>query len=66
MLVTRHHPKLGAHLVIALARLYVQNLARRNSQEAGSTREKMGGEERISKRKQEKPVARERVSQIGE
>jgi hypothetical protein len=38
-------PKTGAHLVTALARLNVQNLARRSSLEAGSTREKKGGEE---------------------
>jgi hypothetical protein len=38
VLVAHHLPKFGAHLVIALARLHVQNLARRNSLEAGRTR----------------------------
>jgi hypothetical protein len=38
--VAHHLPKLGAHLVTALARLHVHDLARRNSLEAGSTREK--------------------------
>jgi hypothetical protein len=46
MLVAKHLLKLGAHLVTALARLHVHNLARRSSLEAGSTREKKGGEER--------------------
>ena len=34
-----HLQKLGAHLVTALARLHVHNLARKSSLEAGSTRE---------------------------
>jgi hypothetical protein len=45
-LVEQHLLKLGAHLVTALARLHVRNLARRSSMKAGSTREKRGGEER--------------------
>jgi hypothetical protein len=49
-LVTQHLLKLGAHLVTALARLHVLNLARRSSLEAGSKREKKGGEERRSVR----------------
>jgi len=44
--VAQHLLKLGANLVTALARLHVRNLAQRNSLEAGSTREKKGGEER--------------------
>jgi hypothetical protein len=43
VLVAQQHPKLGAHLVTALARLNVQNVAQRSSLEAGSTREKKGG-----------------------
>jgi hypothetical protein len=43
MLVAQHLLKLGSHLVTALARLHVRNLARRNSLEAGSAREKKGG-----------------------
>jgi hypothetical protein len=39
-------PKLVADLATALTRLHVKNLARRRSLEAGSTREKKGGEER--------------------
>jgi hypothetical protein len=35
--------KLGAHLATSLARLHVQNLARRSSLEAESTREKRAG-----------------------
>jgi hypothetical protein len=44
--VAHHLPKLCAHLVTALARLHVHNLARRSSLEAGSKREKnvKGGE----------------------
>ena len=38
--------KLGAYLVTALARLHVQKLTLRSSLNAGSTREKKGGEER--------------------
>jgi hypothetical protein len=45
VLVTQHLLKLGAHLITALARLQVKNLARRSSLEAGTTREKKGGEE---------------------
>jgi hypothetical protein len=45
VLVAQHLLKLVAHLVTALARLHVRNLARRSSLEAGSTREKKGGEE---------------------
>jgi type IV secretory pathway TrbF-like protein len=51
VLVAQHLLKLGAYLVTALARLHVQNLARRNSLEAGSTREIKGGEERRNVRK---------------
>jgi hypothetical protein len=43
VLIAQQHQKLGAHLVTALARLNVQNVARRSSLEAGSTREKKGG-----------------------
>jgi hypothetical protein len=42
VLVAYHLPIPGAHLVTALARLHVHNPARRNSLEAGSTREKQG------------------------
>jgi hypothetical protein len=38
-LVAHHLSKLGAHLVTALVRLTLRNLARRSSLEAGSTRE---------------------------
>jgi hypothetical protein len=38
VLVAQHLLKLGAHVVTARARLHVQNLARRSSPEAGSTR----------------------------
>jgi hypothetical protein len=38
--------QLGAHLVTALTRLNVYNLARTISLEAGSTRDKMGGKDR--------------------
>jgi hypothetical protein len=41
-----HLLKLGAHLITALARLHLHKLARRSSLEAGSKREKKGGEER--------------------
>jgi hypothetical protein len=44
VLVARHLLKFGA--ATALTRLHVQNLARRSSLEAGSKREKKGGEER--------------------
>jgi hypothetical protein len=50
VLVAKHLLKLGAYLITALSRLHVQNLARRSSLEAGSTREKKGGEERRSVR----------------
>jgi hypothetical protein len=43
VLIAHHLQKLGVHLVTALARLNVHNLARRSSLEAGSTREKKGG-----------------------
>jgi hypothetical protein len=46
VLVAKHLLKLGAHLVTALARLHVHNLARRINLEAGRMREKKGGEER--------------------
>ena len=39
-LVAQHLLKLGAHQATALARLQVQNLARRSSLEVGTTREK--------------------------
>jgi hypothetical protein len=44
VLVAKHLLKLGAHLATALARLHVHNLTRRNSLEAGSKREKKGGD----------------------
>ena len=50
VLVAHHLPKLGAHLVTALARLNVHNPAPRSRPEAGSTREKKGGEERRNAR----------------
>ena len=43
LLVTYFLSKLGAHFVTALARLHVQNLMRRRSLVAGSTRKKMAG-----------------------
>jgi hypothetical protein len=46
VLVAQHLLKLVAHLATALARLHVHNLTRRSSLEAGSKREKKGGEER--------------------
>jgi hypothetical protein len=46
VLVAQSLSKLGVHLVTALARLHVYNLARRSSLEAGSMWEKKGGEER--------------------
>jgi hypothetical protein len=46
VLVAQHLLKLGAHLVTALGRLHVHNPTRRSSLEAGSKREKKGGEER--------------------
>jgi hypothetical protein len=46
MFVAKHLLKLGAHLATSLARLHVHNLARRSSLEAGSKRDKKGGEER--------------------
>jgi hypothetical protein len=42
VLVAQHLPKLGAHLVTALARLHVQKLARKKSLKAGNTRDKKG------------------------
>jgi hypothetical protein len=74
-LVAHYLQKLGAHLVTALARLHVHNLARRNSLEAGSKREKNGGEERRNTQKlrvavyhgkQEIPGARAHLSRTGE
>jgi hypothetical protein len=50
VLVARHLLKLGAHLATALGRLHVQNLTRRSSLEAGSTRKKRGEEERRNAR----------------
>jgi hypothetical protein len=50
VLVAQRLLKLGAHLVTALARLHVRNLTRRSSLEAGSKREKTGGEERRNAR----------------
>jgi hypothetical protein len=46
VLVAQHHLKLGAHLFTSLARLHVRNPARRSSLQAGSKREKIGGDER--------------------
>jgi hypothetical protein len=50
VLVAQHLLKVGAHLATALARLHVHNLTRRSSLEAGSNREKKGGEERRNAR----------------
>jgi hypothetical protein len=74
VLVAQQLLKPGAHLVTALARLHVQNLARRSSLEAGSKREKKGGEKRSNvrssvwqfcTRNKEMQVARARVSRTG-
>ena len=46
VLVAKHLLKLAAHLATALACLHVRNLARRNGLDAGSTREKKGGNQR--------------------
>jgi hypothetical protein len=43
VLVARHLLKLGTYLITALARLHVQNLARRSSLEAGARGRKMAG-----------------------
>jgi hypothetical protein len=43
VLVAHHLPKLGAHLVIALARLSERNIARRSSLKTGTTRAQKGG-----------------------
>jgi hypothetical protein len=43
VLVAQHLLRTGAHLVTALARPHVKNLARKFSLEAGSTWEKKGG-----------------------
>jgi hypothetical protein len=43
VLIVQSPPKLVAHMGNALARLNVQNLSRRSSLEAGSTREKKSG-----------------------
>jgi type IV secretory pathway TrbF-like protein len=45
VLVAKHLLKVCAHLVTALARLHVHNLARRRRLEAGGMRKKKGGEE---------------------
>jgi hypothetical protein len=45
VLVAQHLLKIGAHLVTALVRLHVNNLARYSSLEAGGTWEKKRGEE---------------------
>jgi hypothetical protein len=50
VLVVQHLLKLGAHLATALARLHVQNLARRSGLEAGSKRKKKGWEKRRNAR----------------
>jgi hypothetical protein len=46
VLVALRFLKIGAHLVTALAGLHVHNLTRKSSLEAGSKRERKGGEER--------------------
>jgi hypothetical protein len=51
VLVAHQLPKLGAHLVTALARLHVYNLARKSSLKAWSTREKSARNERLNVRK---------------
>jgi hypothetical protein len=43
VLVALHLLNLGAHLVTALARLHLQNFARRSRLEAGGMREKTAG-----------------------
>jgi hypothetical protein len=43
VLVAHHLPKLDSHLVTALVRLHVRNLARKSSLEAESTRRKRAG-----------------------
>jgi len=50
VLYAQHLQKLAAPLVTALARLHVNNLTRSSSLEAGSKREKKGGDERRNKR----------------
>jgi hypothetical protein len=45
VLVAQRLLKLGAHLITALTRLNVRNLARRNRSEAGSKRDKKSGNE---------------------
>jgi hypothetical protein len=45
LLVAQHILKIGVHLATALARLHVNNHALRSGLEAGSSREKNGGEE---------------------
>jgi hypothetical protein len=70
VLVAHHLQKFGAHLVTALARLRVHKPERRNSLEAGNTRDKKrrGGAKKRKKLpvavwrgKQRMPVARARV-----
>jgi hypothetical protein len=46
MLFAQDVLKIGAHLATALARLHAHYFTRRSSLEAGSKREKKGGEER--------------------
>jgi hypothetical protein len=66
VLVARHLPKLGAHLVTALTRLNAHNLVRRSNLEADYTQEKKGERRGECKEvrvavwhgKQEIPVAR--------
>ena len=48
--LTHHLPKLGAHIVAALARPHVHNLAQRSSLEAGSASEKNCEEKRRNAR----------------
>jgi hypothetical protein len=50
VLVAKHLPKLGAHLVTALARPHVRNHAQRSRLEAESKREKKSGKERRNAR----------------
>jgi hypothetical protein len=53
VLVAEHLLKLGAHLVTALTRLLVHNPTLRRCLEAGSKREKKGGEEQRNARNSE-------------
>jgi hypothetical protein len=73
LLAAHHIHKIGAHLVTALARLHVENLAQISSLEAGSTRDERAGrsEKRVKLRvivcygKREIQVAHSLVSQTG-